>query len=83
MPPPWVKIGSPINPNSMYKPTLMAPSFPPKSNPANIVNKNCNVKGTTGIGILIKAPMVMSAANKLTNVISLIRNVFIFCLLNH
>ena len=41
-----------------------APSFPPSKRPAIIVNKSCNVNGTTGTGILINAPTTISATKR-------------------
>ena len=64
IPPPWVKTGMPNNPITIYTPTEMAPSLEPNKSPAKVVNKNCNVKGTKGMGILINAPTAISAEKR-------------------
>ena len=72
-PPPSVKTGTPASPRSTYSPTEQAPFRLPRISPASVVNKSCSVNGHTGTGILINAPIAISAVNKPKSTISFVR----------
>jgi len=63
---PLEKTGIPSIPKARYKATLNKPYFPPRKRPESITKKSANTIGTgpTGIGILIYAPMIISAVNR-------------------
>lgn len=63
-------MGVPISPKTIYSIWDSAASLDPRNIPLKITKNVCNVIGTGPIGILIKAPMAVSAVNMETNTIS-------------